>query len=164
MCTYMYNINNHMQHACMMCHHSIYVNVWPRLHERGAGVGRPGCVHRGPRHQPFGNPGIAPQLPCGRGDASEDQAFKCCNLFVCWASMQLRGMRSFIVAASVSSALAVDSNPMSKVFELMDELGAKVTADGEKAAKTYKECFEWCDDSAKNAQFAIKTATVEKKT
>jgi chromosome segregation ATPase len=71
-------------------------------------------------------------------------------------------MRSLIVAASLSSALAVDSNPMSKVLELMDELAAKVTADGEKAAKTYKEYFEWCDDSAKNAQFAIKTATAEK--
>merc|ERR1719503_412376 len=44
----------------------------------------------------------------------------------------------------------------------MDGLAAKVTADGEKAAKTYKEYFEWCDDSAKNAQFAIKTATAEK--
>jgi chromosome segregation ATPase len=51
---------------------------------------------------------------------------------------------------------------MSKVIELMDGLAAKVTADGEKAAKTYKEYFEWCDDSAKNAQFAIKTATAEK--
>jgi len=71
-------------------------------------------------------------------------------------------MRSFIVAASVSSALAVDSNPMSKVIELMDGLAAKVTADGEKAAKVYKEYFEWCDDSAKNAGFAIKTATSEK--
>jgi len=71
-------------------------------------------------------------------------------------------MRSFIIAASVSSALAVDSNPMSKVLELMDGLAAKINADGEKAAKTYKEYFEWCDDSAKNTQFAIKTATAEK--
>jgi len=71
-------------------------------------------------------------------------------------------MRSFIVAVSASSALAVDSNPMSKVIELMDGLAAKVTADGDKAASTYKEYFEWCDDSAKNAQFAIKTATAEK--
>jgi len=76
--------------------------------------------------------------------------------------MQLRGMRSFIIAVSASSALAVDSNPMAKVIELMDGLAAKVTADGEAAAKTYKEYFEWCDDSAKNAGFAIKTATAEK--
>jgi len=71
-------------------------------------------------------------------------------------------MRSFIIAVSASSALAVDSNPMAKVIELMDGLAAKVTADGEAAAKTYKEYFEWCDDSAKNAGFAIKTATAEK--
>jgi len=50
---------------------------------------------------------------------------------------------------------------MAKVIELMDGLAAKVTADGEAAAKTYKEYFEWCDDSAKNTQFAIKTATSE---
>jgi len=71
-------------------------------------------------------------------------------------------MRSFFVAFSVSSAYAADSNPMSKVIELMDGLAAKVTADGEAAAATYKEYFEWCDDSAKNTQFAIKTATSEK--
>ena len=70
-------------------------------------------------------------------------------------------MKSFIFAVSTSNALAVDSNPMSKVIELMDGLAAKVTADGEAAAKTYKEYFEWCDDSAKNSQFAIKTATSE---
>merc|ERR1719223_597728 len=71
-------------------------------------------------------------------------------------------MRSFIVAVTASSALAVDSNPMSKVIELMDGLAAKINADGDKAAGVYKEYFEWCDDSAKNAQFAIKTATAEK--
>jgi chromosome segregation ATPase len=75
--------------------------------------------------------------------------------------MQVRGMKSFIVAVTTSGALAVDSNPMAKVIELMDGLAAKVTADGEAAAKTYKEYFEWCDDSAKNTQFAIKTATSE---
>ena len=71
-------------------------------------------------------------------------------------------MKSFIVAVTTSGAFAVDSNPMAKVIELMDGLAAKVTADGEAAAKTYKEYFEWCDDSAKNTQFAIKTASSEK--
>jgi len=76
--------------------------------------------------------------------------------------MQVGGMKSFIVAVTTSGAFAVDSNPMAKVIELMDGLAAKVTADGEAAAKTYKEYFEWCDDSAKNTQFAIKTASSEK--
>jgi len=53
-------------------------------------------------------------------------------------------------------------NPLSKVFELMDELTAKVKGEGEAEAKAYKEFFDWCDDTSKNAQFEIKTATTEK--
>ena len=34
---------------------SIHQQSVPRFHERGAGAGRPGCVHRGPRRQPFGS-------------------------------------------------------------------------------------------------------------
>ena len=33
----------------------------------------------------------------------------------------------------------------------MDECAAKVKRDAEAEAKAYKECFEWCDDVAKNA-------------
>jgi chromosome segregation ATPase len=51
---------------------------------------------------------------------------------------------------------------LSKVFELMDELTAKIKAEGEAEAKAYKEYFDWCDDTSKNAQFEIKTATSEK--
>jgi len=51
---------------------------------------------------------------------------------------------------------------MAKVFELMDDCAAKVKADGEAEAKTYKEYFDWCDDTAKNTQFDIKTHTSEK--
>ncbi len=45
---------------------------------------------------------------------------------------------------------------------LMDELTAKVTADGEKADKAYKEHFEWCDDTSQNLGFEIKTAKAAK--
>jgi septation ring formation regulator EzrA len=44
----------------------------------------------------------------------------------------------------------------------MDELTAKIKAEGEAEAKAYKEYFEWCDDTSKNAQFEIKTAASEK--
>ena len=44
----------------------------------------------------------------------------------------------------------------------MDELTAKVTADGEKADKAYKEHFEWCDDTFQNIGFEIKTAKAAK--
>jgi chromosome segregation ATPase len=51
---------------------------------------------------------------------------------------------------------------MNKVFELMDECAAKIEADGVAEAKAYKEYFEWCDETAKNAGFDIKTATSAK--
>merc|ERR1719310_2766068 len=39
----------------------------------------------------------------------------------------------------------------------MDQLTAKVTADGEAEAKAYKEYFEWCDDASMNKNNDIKT-------
>jgi len=69
-------------------------------------------------------------------------------------------MRSYAAPLLVAPALA--ANPMSKVFELMDELTAKIKAEGEAEAKAYNEYFAWCDDTSKNAQFEIKTATSEK--
>jgi len=67
-----------------------------------------------------------------------------------------------LVLAGAPLALASDANPMDKVFELMDGLATKITADGVAEAKAYKEYFDWCDDTAKNTQFEIKTFTSEK--
>ena len=67
-----------------------------------------------------------------------------------------------LVLAGVPVALASDANPMDKVFELMDGLATKIKADGDAEAKAYKEYFDWCDDTAKNTQFEIKTFTSEK--
>jgi peptidoglycan hydrolase CwlO-like protein len=53
----------------------------------------------------------------------------------------------------------VQANPLGKVLELIDNLAAKVTADGEAADKAYAEYVEWCDDAAKNSQNAIKVST-----
>jgi len=65
-----------------------------------------------------------------------------------------------LVLATV--AVAAASNPMSMVLDLIDETAAKITADGEKEAKAFKEYFEWCDDVAKNTGFEIKTAAAAK--
>merc|ERR1719453_544875 len=54
------------------------------------------------------------------------------------------------------------ANPLGKVFELLEDLRAKVVKDGEEEAKAYKEFFEWCDDAAANKGFEIKTATKQK--
>jgi len=70
-------------------------------------------------------------------------------------------MRSF-APLLIAPALAVDTNPLSKVFQLMDELTSKIKAEGEAEAKAYKEYFDWCDDTSKNAQFEIKTAASQK--
>jgi len=47
---------------------------------------------------------------------------------------------------------------MGKVLQLIEELAAKITADGEAEAKAYAEYVEWCDDTNKNTGFAIETA------
>jgi chromosome segregation ATPase len=54
------------------------------------------------------------------------------------------------------------ANPLGKVFELLEDLRAKVVKDGEEEAKAYKEFFAWCDDAAANKGFEIKTATSQK--
>jgi peptidoglycan hydrolase CwlO-like protein len=56
----------------------------------------------------------------------------------------------------------VRKNPLGEVIDLMNELAAKVTKDGEDEQKAYNDFFEWCDDASKNAQFAIKDATTKK--
>jgi len=54
------------------------------------------------------------------------------------------------------------TNPLSKVLDLLGELSAKIMKEGEAAAKSYTEYFEWCDDTSKNAGFEIKTAEAKK--
>jgi len=57
---------------------------------------------------------------------------------------------------------ALGENPMGSVSQLLNELAAKITKDGEAEAKAYQEYVEWCDDTSKNTAFAIVTAQKEK--
>jgi len=57
---------------------------------------------------------------------------------------------------------AENANPLGKVLSLMDDLTAKITKDAEVGAKAYHEYFEWCDDTAKNTQYATETGEREK--
>jgi len=75
--------------------------------------------------------------------------------------MQMARGSVLFASLVVADATGAD-NPLAAVLTLMDECTAKVTADGEAEAKAYAEYVEWCDDVAKNAQFAIKTAQSEK--
>lgn len=66
------------------------------------------------------------------------------------------------LAASCTLGFASETNPLGKVLDLLAELTAKITKEGEAEAKAYKEYFAWCDDTSKNAGFEIKTATAGK--
>jgi len=72
----------------------------------------------------------------------------------------MRALSALIAVLPVVQA----TNPMAKVVELLDSCAAKVQSDGDASNKAYKEYFEWCDDTSKNAGFEIKTAkaTLEK--
>jgi len=70
-------------------------------------------------------------------------------------------MQRFVLLASACATARAEQsndNPMSKVMQLIDELAAKITKDGEAEAAAYQEYFEWCDDTSKNTGFAIETA------
>merc|ERR1719288_82670 len=69
---------------------------------------------------------------------------------------------ALLVACPGACAEQTNSNPMGTVLQLLAELTAKITRDGEAAAKAYNEYFEWCDDTSKNTNFAIETATKAK--
>jgi len=55
-----------------------------------------------------------------------------------------------------------DTNPLAKVLDLMDDLKAKIIAEGEAEAKAYDEYLQWCQNSVQESGFAIETATKEK--
>merc|ERR1719486_107706 len=68
----------------------------------------------------------------------------------------------FLFLIGAQTAFAGSSNPLGTVLSLIDELAAKITAEGEKEAKAYKEYVEWCDDAAANVKYEIKTASSKK--
>merc|ERR1719460_1461037 len=63
------------------------------------------------------------------------------------------------VLASALLLAGAQADPLGKVYELMDSLTAKITAEGEEEAKAFKEYFEWCDDAAANLHNEIKTGS-----
>jgi len=50
----------------------------------------------------------------------------------------------------------VSADPLGKVFELMETLKGKITAEGEAEAKAFHDYVEWCDDAAANLHNEIK--------
>merc|ERR1719478_3527 len=62
-----------------------------------------------------------------------------------------------LLAFAPATVADTTSNPLGKVFELMDSLAAKITAEGDAEAKAFKEYFAWCDDASANLHNEIKT-------
>merc|ERR1719299_353706 len=65
-------------------------------------------------------------------------------------------MARALLLVLLACPLGVQANPLGKVIQLMDDLTAKVTAEGEAEAKAFKEYFAWCDDAAANLHNEIK--------
>jgi len=77
--------------------------------------------------------------------------------------MQVRRVLSIVLCLVAGwTCSAVDSNPLAKVLDLMDELKAKIVKEGEVEAKAYDEYLQWCQSAVQDTGFAIETATKEK--
>jgi hypothetical protein len=63
--------------------------------------------------------------------------------------------------AALVQAGEAASNPLSSAIALLDSLAAKVTAEGETAAKEYQEFEAWCEGQSKNLKFQIKNGVAE---
>merc|ERR1719272_2250095 len=61
-----------------------------------------------------------------------------------------------VVGTPAAIAEESQSNPLGKVFELMNALEAKIVKEGEAEAKAFKEFFQWCDSSSQNLNNEIK--------
>merc|ERR1719221_1867764 len=74
----------------------------------------------------------------------------------------MRGILAALTLAAPWEVQCSEANPLGSVMALLDELSAKVTSEGEAEAKAYSEYIEWCDETSRNAGFAIETSSKEK--
>jgi chromosome segregation ATPase len=68
----------------------------------------------------------------------------------------------FLLLVGAPAASAANMDPLGKVFQLMADLEAKITKEGEEEAKAFNDYVEWCDDAAANLHNEIKTGTEKK--
>lgn len=66
-----------------------------------------------------------------------------------------------VVALNVADAASVAGGPMSKVFEMLSDLQAKILKEGKESQQVYDEFSEWCKDRSRNVGFEIKTGKSE---
>merc|ERR1719281_255506 len=75
--------------------------------------------------------------------------------------MMARVIFAFLLACS-PAAYAARTDPLGKVLQLMADLTAKITKEGEEEAKAFSEYVEWCDNAAANLHYEIKTGEAKK--
>merc|ERR1719321_1484902 len=63
--------------------------------------------------------------------------------------------------AGLASSSANEASPIAKIIQMIGDLETKVIAEGEECQKTYEDFSEWCEETAKNLQFEIKTGKNE---
>jgi len=89
------------------------------------------------------------------------------DIHSCPETMQFpRTLRVLVCLLAVGACSTLDgtsdTNPLAKVLDLMDDLKAKIIAEGEAEAKSYDEYLQWCQNSVQESGFAKETATKEK--
>jgi hypothetical protein len=75
-------------------------------------------------------------------------------------SMAILSLLVIAVTTPIARAVVAGS-PVSKVFEMLGSLQAKILKEGTQAQKTYDEFTEWCEDRSRNTGFEIKTSKAE---
>jgi len=68
---------------------------------------------------------------------------------------------ALIAVVALSATVAVDANPLAKVFELVDGLKQRIRADGEKEDQAFKKFTDFCRTTAKDVQNEIGTSSGE---
>merc|ERR1719316_1503682 len=76
--------------------------------------------------------------------------------------MKFSKITFLLMLAAIPSMVSADTDPLGKVYELMDSLTAKITKEGEEEAKAFKDYVEWCDNAAANLHYEIKTGEAKK--
>jgi len=63
--------------------------------------------------------------------------------------------------AGLASSSANEASPIAKIIQMIGDLETKVIGEGEECQKVYEDFSEWCEETAKNLQFEIKTGKNE---
>jgi len=64
----------------------------------------------------------------------------------------------FALAAVQATATTTDVNPIQKVVQMMSDLQSKIIKEGEDSQAVFAKFSEWCEDTAKQTKYEIKTA------